>query len=156
MPVSQVIVRLQPSLFRGKHRNGQPRCCHLLVCIICLLILCVLHSSPLPSTMTNSPLDVLMVWHSFMLNPRDYYEDCIKFGLKDLWATGMPWVTVNEAIDNDFNYHVPENGQREFVELTGHQWDNGDDSLIKIIQCPACNKLTEVPWTTCMANSALE
>jgi hypothetical protein len=26
------------------------------------------------------PLDVLMVWHSYMLNPRCFFEDCFRFG----------------------------------------------------------------------------
>ena len=26
------------------------------------------------------PLDVLMVWHSYMLNPRCFFEDCFRYG----------------------------------------------------------------------------
>lgn len=26
------------------------------------------------------PLDILMVWHSYMLNPRCFFEDCYRFG----------------------------------------------------------------------------
>ena len=56
----------------------------------------------------NNDLDVLMVWHSFMLNPRSYLEDCLRFGLKNLWTTGMPWQAVNASITTQFNYEVPE------------------------------------------------
>ncbi|KAJ8114085.1 hypothetical protein ONZ43_g4990 [Nemania bipapillata] len=52
------------------------------------------------------PLDVLMVWHAHMLNPRAYAEDCMRRGLRELWHLGMPWQLVNDAIDTDFNYNV--------------------------------------------------
>ncbi|KAH7403060.1 hypothetical protein BKA64DRAFT_668255 [Cadophora sp. MPI-SDFR-AT-0126] len=94
------------------------------------------------------PLDVLMVWHSFMLNPRSYLEDCIRFGLKDLWATGMPWSAVNAAIDVRFSYSPSEEARRSFA-VTGHEWDNRMDSMTKIVNCPRCSQALEVPWTTC-------
>jgi hypothetical protein len=33
------------------------------------------------------PVDVLMVWHAYMLNPRTYLEDCVRLGRMDLWNT---------------------------------------------------------------------
>lgn len=41
-----------------------------------------------PSWMEDKlpPLDVLMVWHAFMLNPRAYLEDCLRQGrMNDMW-----------------------------------------------------------------------
>lgn len=90
-----------------------------------------------------------MVWHTFMLNPQKYLEDCARLGLKDLWATGMPWAAVNAAIDKDFNYNTPEEARIAFGDSTGCQWDNIDDSLTKVLNCPRCNAVNEVPWTTC-------
>lgn len=63
-----------------------------------------------------------MVWHSFMLNPRAYLEDCVRCGLPDLWATGLPWQAVDVALDSEFNYSVPEDGQNIFVAKTGLNW----------------------------------
>jgi hypothetical protein len=94
-------------------------------------------------------IDVLMVWHAFMLNPRSYLEDCIRFGLKDLWATGMPWPVVNAAIDTSFNYTAPETAMKDFTARTGYQWKNEEDSLIKKVSCPRCNQELHIPWTTC-------
>jgi hypothetical protein len=91
-----------------------------------------------------------MVWHSFMLNPRSYLEDCVRFGLKDLWATGMPWTAVNAAIDTRFNYSAPEEAKINFA-LTGHEWENEQDPMTKILSCPRCSQDLEVPWTTCCA-----
>ncbi len=48
------------------------------------------------------PLDVIIVWHSYMLNPRTYYEDCLrKFpGLIRLGYVfvSLTWPRVNIAI----------------------------------------------------------
>lgn len=37
------------------------------------------------------PLDVLMVWHSYMLNPRRYNEDCIWFGMGAMMNIAFPY-----------------------------------------------------------------
>lgn len=95
------------------------------------------------------PLDVLMVWHAFLLNPRNYLEDCIRFGLKDLWATGLPFAAVNAAIDTDFNYEVPEEAKNHFVTRTGHHWNNAEDAMEKTLWCPRCSQELQIPWTTC-------
>lgn len=87
-----------------------------------------------------------------MLNPRDYLEDCIRFGVKDLWATGMPWAAIDAALDTRFNYLVPEEAQASFIGATGFNWDNVQDSLTKKLNCPRCSQTSEVPWTTCCAN----
>ena len=98
--------------------------------------------------LSNKNIDVLMVWHAFMLNPRNYLEDCVRFGLKDLWATGMPWAAINQAIDTGFNYNVPQAGQDAFTQATGHSWFNSQDPMTKTLYCPRCTQKLEVPWTT--------
>lgn len=95
------------------------------------------------------PVDVLMVWHAFMLNPRNYLEDCIRFTLPDLWATGMPWKTVNAAIDTSFKYNVPNEGKKRFVAATGQKWSNAEDPQTKTLFCPRCTQQLAIPWTTC-------
>ncbi|KAF7864055.1 hypothetical protein EAF04_007020 [Stromatinia cepivora] len=104
------------------------------------------------STSLLPPKDVLMVWHSLMLNPRNYLEDCIRFGLKDLWATGMPWHAVNAAIDTNFNYQVPEAAKERFTNATGHHWSNAKDHFAKALNCPRCAQALKIPWTTCATN----
>jgi hypothetical protein len=92
---------------------------------------------------------VLLVWHAHMLNPRVYLEDCIRFGLKSLWNGGMPWRVVNEAIDTNFNYRVPDETIRSWERLTGTRFENTQGSLIKDLHCPCCDQDLPVPWTTC-------
>jgi hypothetical protein len=89
-----------------------------------------------------------MVWHAFMLNPRNYLEDCIRFGVPNLWATGMPWKVVNEAMDVNFNYVVGDDAKVSFVNTTGYNWDNAEDSTLKKLNCPRCQQALEIPWTT--------
>ncbi|ORY57814.1 uncharacterized protein BCR38DRAFT_354067 [Pseudomassariella vexata] len=95
------------------------------------------------------PLDVLMVWHAHMLNPRVYLEDCMRYGLKGLWNGGMPWKMVNEAIDTSFNYTASEECIKAWNKTTGREWDNTADSITKSLRCPACAEPHQVPWTTC-------
>ncbi|VUC20441.1 unnamed protein product [Clonostachys rosea] len=65
------------------------------------------------------PLDVLMIWHTHMLNPRCFLEDAMLWGLRELWTTGMPWA------------------------------ENELDATTKILDCPACKQPNDVAWTTC-------
>ncbi|KAF6797079.1 alpha-ketoglutarate-dependent sulfonate dioxygenase [Colletotrichum musicola] len=95
------------------------------------------------------PLDVLMVWHAHMLNPRLYLEDCIRYGRGALWAGGMPWAVVNEAIDNTYAYAVSDDCVSNWSSRTDLSWRNEDDPDIKTIKCPSCNAAVSIPWTTC-------
>ena len=95
------------------------------------------------------PLDVLMVFHSHMLNPRDYLEDTMLAGFHSLWAAGMPWAFVNRAIDTRFAYHVSDECKATWVAQTGRPWENTDDAIVKTLRCPGCNETVQIPWTTC-------
>jgi hypothetical protein len=97
-----------------------------------------------------------MVWHTFMLNPRDYYQDCVRYGFRDIWATGLPWAAINEAIDEDFTYDIPEAGKLQFASSTGRLWDNAEEGLSRFVDCPRCDQQNEVPWTTSMNNASVE
>ncbi|KAH8682222.1 hypothetical protein BX600DRAFT_37569 [Xylariales sp. PMI_506] len=95
------------------------------------------------------PLDVLMVWHAHMLNPRDYLEDCMRLGRSELWTGGFPWKAVNEAIDTSFDYNVSDDCIKNWTAATGRAWDNTEDPATKKLKCPACLEPHDVPWTTC-------
>ncbi|OTA68463.1 hypothetical protein K449DRAFT_461315 [Hypoxylon sp. EC38] len=95
------------------------------------------------------PLDVLMVWHAHMLNPRAYLEDCILSYLNGLWIAGMPWKLVNDAIDTDFNYNVSNDCKKAWETIIGRKWDNIEDPIVKTLKCPSCSTSHQIPWTTC-------
>ncbi|KAM0553390.1 hypothetical protein ACHAPJ_007404 [Fusarium lateritium] len=52
------------------------------------------------SEITNDnlpPLDVLMVWHSFLLNPKLFYNNCSE---EAIFSIKFPWKHIHEAINN--------------------------------------------------------
>lgn len=91
-----------------------------------------------------------MVWHTHMLNPRAFLEDCMLAGMAPFWATGMPWHVVDKAIDTQFNYNVSDECKRRWSKDTGRAWDNAEDPMFKTIDCPRCGTQAKVPWTTCV------
>ncbi|PCH06631.1 Protein of unknown function DUF1399 [Penicillium occitanis (nom. inval.)] len=98
------------------------------------------------------PLDVLMVWHSFMLNPRSYLEDCFRQAKMNLWATGFPWDLISHSISvndqNRYYYDPGEAARLAWQSRTGKKWDNLDDPLQHVLSCPLCHSKTHVWWTT--------
>ncbi|KAK3370941.1 hypothetical protein B0T24DRAFT_627414 [Lasiosphaeria ovina] len=63
------------------------------------------------------PLDVIMVWHSFMLNPRLFQNHC---KAEPLYKLRMPWEKIHDSIDNNewhFNHHA--DAARHFETNTG-------------------------------------
>ena len=66
------------------------------------------------------PLDVLMVWHAYMLNPRAYLEDCVRLGRMALWNTRMPWNAIAGCIDpSNFAFQAGAVAEGSFTRLTG-------------------------------------
>lgn len=92
------------------------------------------------------PLDVLMVWHAFMLNPRTYLEDCIRFTKHALWRTSFPWQAISASIDEE-TYDYIQDDPVLFQKITGRQGDPLMDEELKKITCPKCTTAATVPWT---------
>lgn len=94
------------------------------------------------------PLDVLMVWHSFMLNPRSFFEDCIRGMKLPLWQAGMPWEAIDGCIDNNlFEYNASATAKQDFQERTGLDWDSLNGDFNKILTCGGCQKRVSCPYT---------
>ncbi|PLB45609.1 hypothetical protein P170DRAFT_512269 [Aspergillus steynii IBT 23096] len=97
---------------------------------------------------TLPPLDVLMVWHAHMLNPRAFLEDCIRAGKMSLWATGFPWEAINACIGNkNFEYDPGIKAKATFTAKTGFAWDNLQNSSKTLVRCPGCTSRVSVLWT---------
>lgn len=89
-----------------------------------------------------------MVWHSHMLNPRDFLEDCIRSGKMSTWRTGFPFEAVNNCInDRTLEYSVSEESQQLFERQLQLKWDNLHDPPSKEVVCPSCQKPNQVLWT---------
>ena len=94
------------------------------------------------------PVDVLMVWHAYMLNPRAYLEDCLRHGRMQLWHSGMPWRAAVDSINSEtFAYEAGDGAAKNFTSLTGLPWDNLTDDQPKQLDCPACEFKVNVPYT---------
>lgn len=95
-----------------------------------------------------------MVWHTFMLNPRNYLEDCVRNGKFGLWTSGFPWEAINNCINNEtFDYSPSYEARQKFVARTRYAWDSLDDSRTINVECPKCKTLIPCPWTTCNSES---
>jgi hypothetical protein len=94
------------------------------------------------------PADVLMVYHAYMLNPRDFLEDCLRLGRMQLWHSGFPWQPVVDSINSQtFIYEAGEQAANNFTSLTGLPWDQLDDPRQKQLTCPVCEKALECEFT---------
>lgn len=101
------------------------------------------------------PLDVLMVWHAYMLNPRTYLEDCMRFGLGSLWASDMPWGLLNKALTAQYDtksgmlygYDPGTSAEANFEKSTGLSWDPlSNGTPYRDLVCPACGTKNPCPW----------
>ena len=100
-------------------------------------------------------VDVVMVWHSYMLNPRDFMDDCIRNQKMNFWRAGLPWAAINSCINNDsFEYVATDEARQLFESKTGYAWDSLHDGPNLILDCPGCNRGLSIPWTDCNAFSA--
>ncbi|KAI1014633.1 hypothetical protein LB503_004108 [Fusarium chuoi] len=63
------------------------------------------------------PLDVLMVWHSFLLNPRLFLNTCSK---EPLFSVKFPWKHIHNAIDNTgWAFTLPPAAAANYEEASG-------------------------------------
>ena len=90
-----------------------------------------------------------MVWHTYMLNPRAYLEDCLRGGHMALWHTGMPWHAIAPVINSEtFDYTPSATARGVYPILTGDAWDAEDGPQGKEVSCTKCAGRYTVPWTT--------
>ncbi|RMY10033.1 hypothetical protein D0868_03919 [Hortaea werneckii] len=107
--------------------------------------------SPLDLSKDNlPPVDVLMVWHAYMLNPRAYLEDCLRNGRMRLWHTKFPWKAVDQCVDcESFAYEPGGHSVDAWSVMTGDLgWSNLELGK-KRVCCPHCGGLNLCDWSTC-------
>lgn len=89
-----------------------------------------------------------MVWHAYMLNPRDCLEDCLRQGKMRFWRAGLPWAVLDPCIDNKtFEFSASEAAIQYFEDWTGCKWNSLNDSPATTIDCPSCRQKLFVPQT---------
>ncbi|KAH0354404.1 hypothetical protein KCU81_g881, partial [Aureobasidium melanogenum] len=107
-------------------------------------------AKPLSFDETNlPPIDVLMVWHSYMLNPMIYLDDCARQGRMRLWHTPFPLQLVaNHINDQEYHFSTAKETMVRFKERFHLDWENLDGSDETSIKCHNCGAQNPVPWTT--------
>ncbi|KAF8305769.1 hypothetical protein DL93DRAFT_2144320 [Clavulina sp. PMI_390] len=101
------------------------------------------------------PIDVLMVWHSYMLNPRNYYEDCLRVLQNLLPVKAFPLREAAESIDPITlipTYPAPERvaAWESRTQLPFAAAFTTTASDVASVRCPMCEGyvVTNVPWIT--------
>lgn len=103
------------------------------------------------------PLDVLMVWHTYMLNPRAYLEDCMRMRRRPQWRTRFPWQLIYESIDEHFVYRPSDASKETFARAVPHApWDWERDLEDKSVTCPKCSKEVSALYTRVPADISVE
>ncbi|KAF5611409.1 uncharacterized protein FSUBG_2241 [Fusarium subglutinans] len=63
------------------------------------------------------PLDILMVWHSFLLNPRLFFNTCSE---EPLFSVKFPWKHIHHAINNtEWAFTLPPAAAANYEEASG-------------------------------------
>jgi Glycine-rich domain-containing protein-like len=91
-----------------------------------------------------------MVWHTYMLSPRRFLSDCIRYNKIGLWQGGMPWEAIAASIDNNsFAFNPGPDAERNFSTATGLKWKALEAPPVAQITCPVCSTILNVELTTC-------
>ncbi|QRV82579.1 dammaradiene synthase [Ceratobasidium sp. AG-Ba] len=101
------------------------------------------------------PLDVLMAWHAYMLNPRVYYEDGIREKSRLSNIPAFPIRLVNLILDSNTLLPLNPSPERrnQFELATGEPWVAPLRTTLSdttMVPCPRCEEktMTEVCWVT--------
>ena len=96
------------------------------------------------------PLDVIMVWHAFLLNPKAFYDTFSRNSFIDFAKYPLPLDRIDFYINNEtFEYKVSETYQTNYIDLLKRFTNNGSDLIYHmnnfimyeqyvIINCPTC------------------
>lgn len=100
------------------------------------------------------PLDVIMVWHSFLLNPKTFYDTCLRTNVLRFANFPLPLYKLNQFIDNyTFEFNVNPTPQENYLNLiksfTNDERDYQYDIATKFslykqtvrFYCPGCTKV---------------
>lgn len=99
------------------------------------------------------PLDVLMVWHAYMLNPRWYAEDCERLPLmKTLKGLGDRLLPAVIVAGDPATYQPTRERRMSWLADTGTHWDPLEasrDMTHRRVTCPKCAQDIETRrrWT---------
>ncbi|KAE8167921.1 hypothetical protein BDV40DRAFT_284416 [Aspergillus tamarii] len=98
------------------------------------------------------PLDVMIIWHAYMLQPGLYADDCSRLHVPDMRRILFPWQALYNAIDvMTLEYRIPSAAEDFFELVTGQSVDLVEELTTKpnlwvyLIRCPHCLVTKEMP-----------
>ncbi|KAI9765545.1 MAG: hypothetical protein M1839_005487 [Geoglossum umbratile] len=90
------------------------------------------------------PLDVLMVWHAFMLNPQAYEDECLSLHEDSVSGLESLWKQVHEAINASTRDYSMQNGAADLGSESNSLGDLVHADLLKFLS--AFNDMHSVSW----------
>jgi hypothetical protein len=103
------------------------------------------------------PLDVLMVLHSYMLNPHDFLQDCLRMGRISLWKPGFPFHLISKFLNQTtLLYEPPDSVRQKFEKRSSTIWSYTEPYETTKILCPGCPETISVAWKALYPKNASE
>lgn len=99
------------------------------------------------------PIDVLIVWHAFMLQPRLYYDHFVRNQFLQFALLPLPLNLISDAIDlTTFEYAPPRQYRDNYLEIIEKVGSTPDDFLYDVatndvmgqlvnVHCPICENV---------------
>lgn len=104
------------------------------------------------------PLDVIMVWHAFLLNPKSFFDTFSRNSFIDFAKYPLPLDRIYSCINNEtFEFSVPESYEKNYINVLKKFINNNDTDFIYeiknfsmyqhlvIINCPNCKNTISDP-----------
>ncbi|GAQ43296.1 glycine-rich domain-containing protein 1 [Aspergillus tubingensis] len=98
------------------------------------------------------PIDVMIIWHAYMLQPVIYEDDCSRLDVPHMRRVLFPWQAVVNAIDiRTTEYYIPSAARDFFENSSGQSADlleelcNETHPLVYDINCPYCHTTRNLP-----------
>ncbi|KAF8076953.1 hypothetical protein FPV67DRAFT_1473294 [Lyophyllum atratum] len=119
------------------------------------------HDAGRPAVDFLPPLDVLMVWHAYMLNPRWYSEDTIRIpALRFLAKVGPIFSSsLSFQLEKILNSEPSSVRLASWCMRTLRAFDPFEDALLhptKEIRCPKCRRAIEVEYMNVLGTGYLQ
>ncbi|KAK6457494.1 uncharacterized protein RJT20DRAFT_114352 [Scheffersomyces xylosifermentans] len=107
------------------------------------------------------PLDVIMVWHAFLLNPSSFYDNCVRNDILSFATFPLPLKKISESInDVTFEYSPSKELIDGYLDVIRPISNEPNDSMYDFesfsmfeglvsIACPICKEfmVKDVPYT---------
>ncbi|PYH63319.1 uncharacterized protein BO88DRAFT_447777 [Aspergillus vadensis CBS 113365] len=98
------------------------------------------------------PMDVMIIWHAYMLQPVIYEDDCSRLDVPHMRRVLFPWKEVVNAIDiRTIEYCIPSAARDFFEKTSGQSADLLEElcykahPLVYDMNCPYCHTTRNLP-----------